>query len=187
MSEMLVSHSGSFARSRVSNCELLSEGIERDPDVLDLVVVRDHLFAFENGVETRQALLAIYDHLQSGRCAGRRAHSVAVHRCGRRPEQEVARRIAVVERVEEITHARSLPDERTLQVRQAQLAAVDLLHQCADRMLRVGEALCRHARRSRSRASVGPTLGRQTLEHAARCPRKPARARPVMAQSPLLL
>ena len=61
-----------------------------------------------------------------------------------RPEEEVARRVATVERVEEVAHLGSFPDERSLQIGKSEVAAVDLLDQGVDGVLRMRETLCRH-------------------------------------------
>lgn len=112
----------------VGHIELAVARTEGDRDGSRPIVVVEDLAAAEDGVEGGQALLAVDDE-PVGRVARFRVGADLARAVDDAvlPEQQVADRKAPIHRVEQLTDLGVRPHERTLDVRQADIADVDVV------------------------------------------------------------
>src|SRR5262245_58956936 len=103
--------------------------MERDPDSDGLIVLCEDFSAQEGRHQCSNSLLTIdKNSFASGKCAVLELDRWVA------PRDQIADRITLVERVQEISDLRCLPYERALNLRDRDLAGFDPRHQRVDRM-----------------------------------------------------
>src|SRR5262249_42234503 len=124
---------GVAADRGVSDVKLAVPGAESYLDFSLAVVVVKDLPASKHGVERRESLLAVDDQARGDR-VGFFAHAdhLGAVRLGVLPEEQVSDREAPVHRVEEVAHLGVRPDERALNVGQADVANLDVMKEARE-------------------------------------------------------
>ena len=128
-----------FANGRVRHLEPFFLGVECDADLHRLIVFRQHLCAQQGRHERRDTLLPV----DQDALAGRRGAVLELHRRVA-PCNQVAHRVALVERIQQVAHFGRIPNKRALDFWDGNLARFHPGQQGLDGVGRDGVALCGH-------------------------------------------